>query len=122
MDVALRTSGLQLDTRVLEMPRKLPQKPRPTAAPTPGSKSSESRVKSQEAQKEAFDKRCNILNELVGDCFQSDTAPLDDDPRPVGTGKGQPSDFDPDFELDHGVWPDEPDPWDDEPNFCPICI
>eukprot|EP00959_Pyramimonas_sp_CCMP1952_P205984 4307185-Pyramimonas_sp.AAC.1 len=55
--VSLRSSALQLMTRVLELPAKLPQCPRPRAGPKEGSKSQRQNANLQIARAEALARR-----------------------------------------------------------------
>ena len=78
LDIEFRSSGEQLLTRVLELPGKLPQAPRPRVEPTPGSKSSVARAQRSEQQHLAVSKRAEKCHTLFGDCGeQSSATPAD---------------------------------------------
>ena len=66
--VSFRSSALQLMTRVLELPRKLPACQRPKAAPAPGSKSSKSKAELVQARSLARMQREDTSAGHVGVC------------------------------------------------------
>eukprot|EP00959_Pyramimonas_sp_CCMP1952_P299824 6271147-Pyramimonas_sp.AAC.1 len=83
LEVTLRSSGEQLVTRVLEVPGRLPQVPRPTSEPTVGSKSSTAKSERQAQHQVAVGKRAQTFDSLFGDC-----GPQSSCARSEGEGSG----------------------------------
>ena len=124
--VSFRRSALQLTTRVLEMPRRLPQCPRPKVEPTPGSKSSLSKAKLVQARSEARDKRAKRIRDLFGEHLgegEGSSRPcpaLESDGAATGAlDPHDPAEDEDVEELYLGFEEEEEDPWREELSFGP---
>eukprot|EP00959_Pyramimonas_sp_CCMP1952_P411092 8614576-Pyramimonas_sp.AAC.1 len=112
--VSLRSSALQLMTRALALPAKLPQCPRPRAEPKEASKSQRQKANLQTARAEALARRREKFRTLFGDHLE-DRSPQPHQPPEGRVAPAFPEAPDPDeVEFEFG---DEEDPWADEPNF-----
>ena len=121
LEVVLRSTGEQLITRVLEAPGRLPQVSKPQAQPTPGSKSSQAKLKRQLQSQIAAEKRASKFSSLFHDCCDKQSACAKEGEREPGdTDHPSPDSREhiDDEGLDYSEWPDEYDPWAEELNFC----
>eukprot|EP00959_Pyramimonas_sp_CCMP1952_P399730 8375670-Pyramimonas_sp.AAC.1 len=92
--VSLRSSALQLMTRVPELPAKLPQCPRPRAESKEGSKSQRQKANLQIARAEALARRRDKFRALFGDVLEDRSS----QPHPPSEGLVAPA------------FPEAPDP------------